>query len=180
MDYCVFAERLGAKIGVCSYRSLQKQWRRRIFGARIESFTLIELIIMMAIIGILAGIALPLYADLAYRARVERAKWDVRQIESAINIYYYRYHTYPSSLNDVVDGNALDPWGRPYRYLPSSHPTWHSLQRRDRNMRPLNSDFDLYSMGADGLSAPALTSPLSLDDVLRAGNGSFVGLGADF
>ena len=39
---------------------------------------------------------------------------------------------------------------------------------------------DLYSMGADGQTAKQVNAKVSLDDIIRANNGSFVGLGADF
>jgi general secretion pathway protein G len=45
---------------------------------------------------------------------------------------------------------------------------------------PINSDFDLYSVGRDGQSAPALTAKVSQDDIVRANNGGFVGLASDY
>ena len=47
--------------------------------------------------------------------------------------------------------------------------------RKDHNLHPLNSDFDLYSMGPDGESQPALTAKASWDDIIRASDGGFVG-----
>jgi general secretion pathway protein G len=52
--------------------------------------------------------------------------------------------------------------------------------RKDRNLHPLNRDFDLYSMGKDRKSVSPLTGGPSRDDVVRASNGSFVGLGKDY
>ena len=40
----------------------------------------------------------------------------------------------------------------------------------------VNSDYDLYSRGADGLTAPGLTSPTGSDDIIRAQNGMYVGI----
>jgi general secretion pathway protein G len=45
---------------------------------------------------------------------------------------------------------------------------------------PINTDFDLYSMGPDGRSAPPLTASDSRDDIVRANNGRFVGIAADY
>ena len=45
---------------------------------------------------------------------------------------------------------------------------------------PVNSDFDLYSLGADGKSAVAFTAKNSHDDVVRANNGAFIGLAEDY
>ena len=52
--------------------------------------------------------------------------------------------------------------------------------RKDHALNPLNTDYDLYSSGADGQSKPQITQKLSLDDVIRASNGAYVGLASDF
>lgn len=54
---------------------------------RQRGFTLIELMIVMAIIGILAGISVPLYSQMQARARVAKAQADARAIASAVSIY---------------------------------------------------------------------------------------------
>ena len=53
-------------------------------------------------------------------------------------------------------------------------------QRKDHNLVPINSDFDLYSMGKDGASAPPLTAASSQDDIIRANNGEYYGYGKDY
>ena len=50
----------------------------------------------------------------------------------------------------------------------------------DRFLVPLNSDFDLYSMGRDGESVAPLTAAKSREDVVRAANGAFIGLASKF
>ena len=45
---------------------------------------------------------------------------------------------------------------------------------------PLNDDYDLYSRGKDGLTATGVSAARSLDDVVRANNGIFIGLGAHY
>jgi general secretion pathway protein G len=45
---------------------------------------------------------------------------------------------------------------------------------------PVNSDFDLYSMGPDGQSKPPFTAAASRDDIVRASNGGFIGPVSDF
>lgn len=52
--------------------------------------------------------------------------------------------------------------------------------RKDRFLVPINSDFDLYSMGKDGQSVGPLTAQKSHDDVIRANDGEFYGLAANF
>ncbi|MCP5251868.1 MAG: hypothetical protein H6939_09135 [Burkholderiales bacterium] len=45
---------------------------------------------------------------------------------------------------------------------------------------PINSDYDLYSMGKDGASVSPLTAKASRDDIIRANNGRFIGRAADY
>jgi len=52
--------------------------------------------------------------------------------------------------------------------------------RKDHNLVPLNSDYDLYSMGKDGKSVSPLTAKASRDDIVRANNGAFVGLASEY
>lgn len=180
VDLCLFAQRSGAPTKGYLNKRAQGPRRRPLVNTWVQAFTLLELIIIIMIIGLLTGIAVPLYADFVHRAKVERAKWEIRQFESVINIYYYKYQTYPSSLSDVTEGGGLDPWGNPYQYLSSQDPRWDNRYRFDRNMKPVNSDFDLCSMGPDGQTQRNLNAAKSQDDVVRAGNGSFVGLGAEY
>ena len=90
----------------------------------------------------------------------------------------------PDSLDDIGWGNRLDPWGSPYQYLKFKRNKQGKVipgqARKDRFLVPLNSAYDLYSMGADGDSKGPLTAKASRDDVLRAGDGAFVGLASDF
>ena len=52
--------------------------------------------------------------------------------------------------------------------------------RKDRSLVPLNSTYDLYSMGKDGQSQPPLTAKASRDDIIRANDGSFYGIAEDY
>ena len=85
----------------------------------------------------------------------------------------------PPDLATINFGNILpliDPWGKPYRYLPLyARPANLNDARKDHNLHPINSDFDLYSMGPDGESNKPLTSQKSRDDIIRANDGGFVG-----
>ena len=50
----------------------------------------------------------------------------------------------------------------------------------DKFLVPLNGDYDLYSMGADGETKKTLSAPASYDDVIRALNGGYIGLASNF
>jgi len=52
--------------------------------------------------------------------------------------------------------------------------------RKDKNLTPINTYYDLYSTGKDGLSVSPLTAKHSRDDIVRANDGGFIGLATDF
>ena len=146
-------------------------------------FTLLELMTAVAVGALLLSIAVP-----TYRARVERLKvQQAIQDLAAISIGIERFRTannfkLPQSLDEVPQVPTTDPWGHAYAYLNfgADIPGIQGKIRKDHNLHPLNSDFDLYSLGADGLSAPALTARKSQDDVIWARDGSFIGLASDY
>ena len=67
-----------------------------------KGFTLVELLVVVAIIGILAAIAVPRFTDASNSAKVAKIQADLRTIDSAIAIYYAKNNAYPSAT-DIVD-----------------------------------------------------------------------------
>jgi general secretion pathway protein G len=80
-------------------------------------FTLIELMIGIAIVGVLASIATPNYIAFRDKARAEMALTGIRLIEKQITNYLIDYGELPGDLSVIGMDNVLDPWGRPYEYL---------------------------------------------------------------
>lgn len=118
-------------------------------------FTLIEIMVVVVILGILAAVVVPRIMDRPDMARVAKARQDIRQLESALNLYRldnFRYPTTEQGLEALVERpstgpeprnwntegyiNSLprDPWGNPYQYLnPGVH-----------------GPVDVWTWGADG------------------------------
>lgn len=161
-----------------------------IFSVRYErkkpfrAFTLVELLIAIAIIGTLAAIAVPSYNNYIDRARNATAMADIGEMEPVIARFQAERGSMPNTLAQAGISTLLDPWGRPYQYLrlqfPGIDPKTIPGHRKDKNLNPLNTDFDLYSMGKDGASQAALTANDSHDDIVRANDGRFVGLASDY
>lgn len=143
-----------------------------------RAWTIVELVIALAVLGLLAGIAVPLFDSYKERARVSRAVQDIRIIEAAVDRYIAEYQRVPNGIDRIIDPAPVDPWGQPYRYLKlrDAPPSATGDARKDKNLVPLNSDYDLYSIGNDGKTKPPLTAPASADDVIRANDGGYVGL----
>lgn len=129
----------------------------RVNGAMLQfqrGFTLIEIMVVVVIIGLLAAIVAPNLIGNIDTAAINRARQDIRSIETALNLYRLDNFRYPSTedgLQALVThpgetqapnwkpGGYLrrvpvDPWSNEYQYL-------HPGQR---------SEFDIYSLGADG------------------------------
>ncbi len=140
---------------------------------------MLELLLCLVLVGILAAVAVPSYAAYRQRMLVQSAENDLLLLEQAIARFQTQNWRLPNSLAELGQAGRLDPWGHPYQYLNLAGAK-RGQMRKDRNLVPINSDYDLYSMGADGQSMPPLTASVSRDDVVRAANGSFVGLASDY
>jgi general secretion pathway protein G len=93
-------------------------------------FTLMELLVVVAIIVVLAGVAVPMYMGRLEDAKKDRAKVDVKTLTQQCLTYQLKYGDMPATLEVLCqpqpDGSIpflepsalLDPWNRPYEYQP--------------------------------------------------------------
>jgi len=123
---------------------------------RMAGFTLIEIMVVVVILGILAAVVVPEVMSRPSEARINKAKQDIRAIDSALKLYKLDNFSYPTTQQGikalVVRPEGMpaganwkkegyiarlpnDPWGKPYIYLSPG----------------LKGAFDLYTLGADGV-----------------------------
>lgn len=148
---------------------------RRKFVVCNKGFTLVELLIVIAIMATLAGIATPLYSSYIDRARNQRAIVELRMLFREISTFRDSNNRYPVNLAELGLDNLRDPWGNPYQYLPVAGTPKGKL-RKDHSMVPVNQYYDLYSMGKDGRSQAPFTAAASRDDIVLANDGDYIGL----
>lgn len=146
----------------------------------IRGFTLIELMVLVVIVGVLFAIAIPAYSGYLERAKVERAIAELHILQGEIMAFRAGNSALPQDLAGINRGGFLDPWGRPYVYQELISPQGKKKARSDHFEHPINSDYDLYSSGADGMSIGPLTAKPSWDDIIRARDGKYIGLVSKF
>ena len=148
--------------------------------SRERGFTVIEMMLTVAIVAVLALIAMSSYAKYRERIQTMEAVSDIASLGPLIAQYALDNNGYPNSLADIGRDTMRDPWGNPYQYLSHDTNSARGQWRKDHNIVPINSDYDLWSSGKDGRSSPPLTTANSRDDIVRANNGRFVGLASEF
>jgi general secretion pathway protein G len=145
-----------------------------------RGFTLVELMVAIGILAVIAAIGVPSYISYKQRVNVAAATLDIMTIATAINLYNTVNISPPPDLATIGFDTLLDPWGRPYVYLSFTGLHGNGQMRKDKNLVPLNTQYDLYSVGADGQSRPPLTVPVSKDDVILANDGNYIGLASNY
>jgi len=141
-----------------------------------KAFTLIEFSVVLIIVSLLIAVIVPAMTKLENSAKSGTTEDEIVDIQTDIDDFFDANGFYPNSLADLFDPIPLDPWGNPYQYLNHDTSPGKGKWRKDKNLVPINSDYDLYSMGPDGKSASPLTASMSHDDIVRGRNGAYIGL----
>jgi general secretion pathway protein G len=145
-----------------------------------SGFTLLELMFAVAVAVVLTAVAVPTYRGYVDSSRTSAAISDIAGIHLAIERYVTANYEPPPDLATVGMAGKLDPWGRPYVYLSFAGLKGKGPMRKDKNLVPINSQYDLYSPGPDGESVPPLTAKQSQDDIILANDGGYIGLACDY
>lgn len=139
-----------------------------------QALTLIEMLITVAIVGILSAIAVPVYTGYLNDSRIATAKADIANIESQIERFRVLNNGNPPATlaaAGIVPPN--DPWGRSYIYVCPGN-------RLDKQDKPLNTDYDLLSIGQDGVTNVKLGEVDAFDDIIRCNDGAYIGLASKY
>ena len=153
-----------------------------LLGQRSKGFGLLDMVVTMVVAAMLVSLAIPTYDMFVTRAKVSAAIGDISKLSLAVESFRLNNNDrIPLTLEETGVVVPLDPWGQPYEFLniPAAGGGVGAL-RKDGQLNPLNTDFDLYSVGRDGESAGPLSAEQSRDDIVRANNGAFIGLGEDY
>jgi general secretion pathway protein G len=145
-----------------------------------HGFSFVELLTAVSVLAALAALMLPQFASYRLQAQIAKAIADIRTLDTSVQLYKMSNGALPTSLSQVANGTIEDSWGRPYQYLKIEGMKGKGDARKDKFLVPINSDFDLYSMGPDGKSSAPLTAKASQDDIIRANDGRYVGRASDY
>ena len=104
-------------------------------------FTLLELLVVVVIIGLLAGYVAPRYFSQVGKSEVQVARAQIDAFEKALDQYRLDKRRYPTAEEGLVAVQPYlkktlpnDPWGRPYVYRPGR----------------ISGEFEVVSLGRDG------------------------------
>lgn len=154
------------------------RWAHSLAGPVLLGFTVLEVVLVIAIAGTLAAISVPGMRAYRLERDVRQALADLRSIDARVASYTLTRGRPPADLAAIGRDGLRDPWGHRYVYRRLSDRVLPP--RTDKFRYQLNKDYDLYSLGPDGRSSPLVTASESRDDIVRAGDGAFFGPGRDY
>jgi general secretion pathway protein G len=145
-----------------------------------RGMTLLEVMITVVFIAILTALSIPAYTEYKGKAKISRAKSEIRSLEIAINSYYAEKGSWPADLTNIGFGlNTLkDPWGHPYQYQRPAGLTGALHFVAGDNGVNSDNDFDLWSKGEFDSAGTSLST--NDDLIVRARDGGFVGLASEY
>jgi general secretion pathway protein G len=144
---------------------------------------------VISILGTLAGLAIPTYWNYIEEAKITKSIAEISMLQKEIYAYKEKNECLPATLADIGRDTLPDPWGNPYDYLnfdilggkgKGKKGKGNDKPRKDHHLHPINTDFDLCSMGRDGKTNEPLTAEASRDDIIRASNGTYIGLASEY
>ncbi len=145
-----------------------------------KAFTVIEFAVTLLIATLFYFTIAPAILGMVDKVNSKTTVDEITDLQDSIDDFFEDNGFLPDSLDEIFDPIPLDPWGNPYQYLNHDSGNGNGALRKDKNLVPINSDYDLYSMGPDGKTASPLTAKISHDDIVRGRNGAYVGLGLDY
>ena len=151
----------------------------------VRGFTMFELLIALAILGTLSGIAVPVYRNQTDERNLSAAIVGIQKIALGIESFRAERGRPPDSLAEAGLPTQLDPWGRPYQYTRLEGLSKDDMEAKcqwNKQNKPLNHDFDLFSMGKDGVTEKngRIDHPKCYDDIIRANAGFYVGPSSEY
>lgn len=121
-------------------------------------FTLVELLLVIAILGILAGTVVVAVAGQSQKAQKQRARTDITNISNALEMFELEVGRFPTAsegLDALINDPNIDKWGGPYlkgKTAPKD-PWGNPYQYNPEANR--GQFYDLYSLGPDGVEGTA-------------------------
>lgn len=145
-----------------------------------RAFTVIEIAVTVIIAGLIVMTFAPAALKMMETAQINETEDEITELIAEIDKFISDNGRLPDDLVEVFGEVPLDPWGNPYQYLNFDNVTGNGQKRKDKNLVPINTDYDFYSMGPDGKTTSPLTAAISQDDIVRARDGAYVGVASDY
>jgi general secretion pathway protein G len=129
---------------------IAKTGPRSCVRARSTGFTLIEILVVLAIIGLIAAVAAPQVFNRLGGAKTDSARVQIEALSTSIDLYRLEVGKLPNDLQDLVSKpSGVDRWNGPYLRKPVVPKDPWGIEFLYKSPGE-HSDYDLYSYGADG------------------------------
>lgn len=120
-----------------------------------SGFTLIEVLLVLIILAIIAGMATTQFGGVREQANIDSVKSQIGLVKSAIELYELRFNQYPSQIEDLwekpSDSTIADKWTEPYLEKLPADP-WGNEYVYEQEGKQNAGKYDFWSKGPDGKS----------------------------